>query len=239
MELQVLWCLGWSKTWRHMLILTPGGSSVEFLNVCEDSWSSRSDISFHWWSLMLCLGSLSHLLHNSLLPQEGSLGHLQQDRQEYRHSWPTILSFISSYFSVYLVWVNRHSLARCSTPSESQGQWCNTRASSRCLGFDSGCCLGLWRINTPSQSSVCLLSGCTAVVLVQGLLLAGVVVWGTVVFVGSLSRPALACFAWLRHRNCSSVQTAFTCGTGQLWDDGGRLRCWGQGHHYYYLNLGL
>lgn len=103
---------------------------------------------------MLCLGSLSHLPHNSLLPQEGSLGHLQQDGQEYKHSWPTMLSLISSYFSelmefseavlqLYLVWVNRRSLARCSTPSEFQGQWCNTRASSRCLGFDSGCCLGL------------------------------------------------------------------------------------------------
>jgi len=45
----------------------------------------------------------------------------------------------------YLARLRSHSSAPCSTPSVSQGPWCNTRASSRCRGYDSGCYPGLYK----------------------------------------------------------------------------------------------
>lgn len=61
------------------------------------------------------------------------------------------------------------------------------------------------------------------------LLLAGVVVGAAAVFLWRLNRPALACFSWLRYSDCASVCDAFPGGTGQLWEDGGGLWCWGLG----------
>lgn len=45
-------------------------------------------------------------------------------------------------------------------------------------------------------------------------------------FVWRLGRPALARFSRLRHGDRASVCSTFPAGTGQLWDDGGRLGRW-------------
>lgn len=55
------------------------------------------------------------------------------------------------------------------------------------------------------------------------LLLAGVVVWRAVVFMWRLGGPALAPFARFRHGDGASVRSTLAGGTGELWDDGGRL----------------
>lgn len=154
----------------------------------------------------------------------------------------------------YLVQVHRRRLAPCNTPSECRGQWCNTRASSHCRGYGSSCCPGLWQINKINNSlfifwphggrrtpqRALMIYSCVAAIFVSShvlltwrnlvmLLLAGVVVGAAAVFLWRLNRPALACFSWLRYSDCASVCDSFPRGTGQLWEDGGGLWCWGLG----------
>lgn len=73
---------GFPSAWRpnsNLPLLTLWGTGLEFSDGCVETWSSRTDISFHWWSPMLCRGNLTRSPRNSLPPRGGSLGPLQPE----------------------------------------------------------------------------------------------------------------------------------------------------------------